>query len=281
MTKQAKDVWLKLVCLPIAFCATHAFATEARLLPRQALYPNYLADPLRPTFNAQLQYYGNSEIADTGNNRFDLKLGARLPLYQSSFHQHPWQWVLLGGFHGQFDNTNTQDNIGWDGIYGLSLVAQQTPQLAWRFGIKHISAHIGDELIQRTGRQRIGYTREEWRLGVAWSPEATSTFYTEAGYAYGLRNSVLQKPWRLQLGGQYRHPARFWQQRFQWYSALDLSSYQENHWQLNTDLQLGISTHSGDHQWRLGLEFYNGRSQLGEFFQDRERYIGAGLWFDI
>lgn len=280
MKKQFLGIWLTFLSFS-ALLVAHAPVAEAELLPRHNLYPHYIADPLRPTFNAQLQYYSHTGIADTGDSRFDLKLGADLPLYQSSFHGHPWQWVLFGGFHGQFDNTQSQDNIGWDGIYGLSLVTQQTPQLAWRFGIKHISAHIGDELIQRTGRQRIAYTRQEWRLGVAWSPLTSSLFYAETGYAYDLRNSLLQKPWRVQLGAQYRHPAHFWQQRFQWYSALDLSSYQENHWQVNTNLQIGITTHGNVHQWRLGLEFYNGRSQLGEFFQDRERYIGAGLWFDI
>jgi len=253
----------------------------AGLFPAKSIYPIYLADPLRPTFNAQIQRYGHVGIADTGNDRFDLKLGAHLPLYQFEMHQQPWQWQIVGGFHGQFDNSQSQDNIGWDGLYGLSLVTRQSPGLAWRFGMKHISAHVGDELMQRSGRRRIGYTRQELRVGLAWSMQPDTTIYAETGYAYDLRNEILQQPWRVQLGAQYQRAFELRQHALHWYTAVDLSSYQENHWQLNTTLQLGISTASGNHHWRLGLELYQGRSQLGEFFQDRESYAALGLWFDL
>lgn len=279
--KHALHTWLKLFVLPALFVAGHTHAAQSQFLPQRSLYPIYFADPMRPTFSAQRQYYSYSGIVDSGNDRFDLKLGATLPLYRTNWRKQPWQWALFGGFHGQFDNRHSQDNIGWDGIYGLSLTTRPSPQLAWRIGLKHISAHIGDELIQRTGRSRIGYTRQELRAGLAWSPLTSTTLYAETGYAYDLRNSVLQRPWRLQLGAQYHRSFTYRQLPLQWYSALDLSAYQENDWDMNTCLQVGIAMRSGFHHWRLGTEFYNGRSQLGEFFQDRERYAGIGLWFDF
>jgi len=266
----------------LGLCTTQSFAAPiSGLFPHEAIYPVYIADPLRPTFNAQYQRYSNSTIAGTGKNRFDLKLGANLPVYQTVLFQQAWQFVLIGGFHGQFDNEHSLDNIGWDGIYGFNMTTRQNNQLSWRFGFKHISAHIGDELIERTGRTRIAYTRQEARLGLAWQPKDSTTLYTEAGYAYDLRNEILQRPWRLQLGAQFQDPATFRRTQFHWYSALDLSAYQENNWDINTTIQVGIATASANHHWRIGLEFYNGRSQLGEFFQDRERYASLGLWFDL
>jgi len=267
----------------LVLCATQSFAApiSGGLFPHEAIYPVYIADPLRPTFNAQYQYYSHSTIADTGKSRFDLKLGANLPVYQTEIFHQPWQLVLIGGFHGQFDNEHSQDNVGWDGIYGLSITTRQSPQLSWRMGFKHISAHVGDELIARSGRTRIAYTRQEIRLGMAWKPESSSTFYSEAAYAYDLRNEILQRPWRLQLGAQYQGPVTYHRMQLNWYSGIDFSSYQENNWSINTTIQIGLGAASGSHHWRLGLEFYDGRSQLGEFFQDKERYASLGLWFDL
>jgi len=33
--------------------------------------------------------------------------------------------------------------------------------------------------------------------------------------------------------------------------------------------------------YRLGAEYYEGRPWMGEFFQDRERYLAFGIWFDL
>ncbi len=262
-------------------CLSLAEQSLAALLPPATFYPVYLADPLRETFNAQYQHVSKTTIDDTGDTRFDLKLGANLPLYATEYAGMPWQLVLLAGFHGQFDNTQSQDNIGWDGIYGLHVAARLNEHWSMRLGTKHISAHVGDEYIERTGRTRINYTREELRVGLAWSVNRKSTLYSELGHAFDMRNTAVQEPWRAQLGAQYVSPLAIRQQPMAWYVAVDISSYEENDWDSNTTLQAGFSVPSGVHHWRLGVEFYDGRAQLGEFFQDTERYWSVGLWFDL
>ena len=258
-----------------------AWPSRAELLPRAGLYPVYTADPLRPTFNAQYQFYDKTTISDTGDRRFDLKLGTNLLLYQNEWANHPWQLVLIAGFHGQFDNTHSQDNIGWDGIYGLHVSTRLNHELALRIGSKHISAHIGDEIIERTGRTRINYTREEVRIGLAWFVDNNSILYGEVGRAYDLRNKALQKPWRVQLGGQYDSPTKLWQTPLNWYVALDISSFEESDWNLNTTIQFGLHRNSELDSWRAGFELYDGRSQLGEYFREQERYMSLGLWVDL
>ncbi len=255
---------------------------SAELVPEKALYPTYIADPLRPTFNAQLQRYNKSTLGGiAGDSRNHLKMGGSLLLYGSEWSDLPWQLVLLSGFHGQFDNTQSQDNIGWDGIYGLHIAVQLDSNLALRFGSKHISAHIGDEIIERTGRTRINYTREELRLGLAWQSDNDSLVYAEAGRAYDLRNKGLQQRDRLQLGIQYDSPNRLWGSTLNGYAAMDISAYEENDWDENITVQIGLRKKSGQHTWRTGFEFYDGRSQLGEYFQEQEQYISLGLWLDI
>ena len=251
------------------------------LFPEKQRYPSYLADPTAVTFNAQTMSVEKSTIAQTGERRVDLKLGAVLPIYETSISDRIWQLTLIGGFHGQFDSENSQDNIGWDGIYGMDIVAQFDDVWAIRFGMKHISSHVGDEYAERTGRLRVNYTRQEIRAGIAWHLQPSLIVYTDLAYGYDLRNTALQEPWRMQIGGQYYHPAVFMKNRARWYGAMDISSYEENDWRNNYTVQAGLVIQSGVHLWRIGIEYYDGRAQIGEFFQDQERYISLGVWFDI
>jgi len=246
------------------------------LFPIDQLYPDYIANPLRSTFSAKSLFFEKTSIANTSRRRFDLKLGGRLGLYR----KNSWQLTLEGGFHGQFDADNSEDNIGWDGIYALSLDIHTSEALAYRLGIHHISSHVGDELAERTGRQRINYTRQETRAGIMWTFSPHWQSYAEIAWGHDLRNKSLQRPWRTELGIQYEKPQYFFKQ-LGWYIALDHSLYEENNWDINTTMQMGIVSEQNKRHWRLGLEYYNGRSQLGEFFQDREKYIGIGIWIDI
>lgn len=257
--------------------------TSSVFFPQDNLYPDYIANPIRSTFSAQTMFFEKTSIANTSRRRFDLKLGGRLGIFrrQSLTNKHKaWQLTLEGGFHGQFDADKSEDNIGWDGIYSISIDVRSSDALAYRLGVHHLSSHIGDELAERTGRKRINYTRQETRAGLTWLFASHWQSYAEIGWGHDLRNKTLQRPWRTELGIQYEKPRYFFEQ-LGWYMALDLSSYEENKWDINTSLQMGIVSVHKKRRWRLGLEYYDGRSQIGEFFQDSEKYIGLGIWVDI
>lgn len=248
--------------------------------PPEQLYPAYIANPLRSTFSAQAMFFDKTSIKNTSTRRFDLKVGGRLGLLRSSSPLREWQINLEGGFHGQFDADHSQDNIGWDGIYALSFDVRTSDAFSYRIGVHHISSHIGDELAERTGLKRINYTRQETRIGGLWNISRHWQSYTEIGWGHDLRNESKQRPWRAEIGIQYEH-SRYFISQHGLYAGLDLSSYEENDWDINTTLQIGVVTKVEERSWRFGIEYYNGRSQIGEFFQDSESYIGLGLWIDI
>lgn len=254
--------------------------SSSELFPQDQVYPAYLANPLRSTFSIQTLFFDKSSIANTGDRRFGLKLGGRVGLYRKRSKQRTWQLTLEGGFHGHFDRGYSEDNVGWDGIYAMSFDVRENEELAWRLGLHHISSHIGDEIAQRTGRTRINYTRQEARAGLMWVFLPHWQSYAEMGWAYDVNNKVLQKPWRAEVGIQYEKLRNVFN-RFGFYTALDVSTYEESNWDINTTIQIGLLSATDERRWRFGLEYYDGRSQLGEFFQDTEQYIGLGLWIDI
>jgi hypothetical protein len=257
---------------------------ELTLVPGNELYPVYIADPQRTTFALQRMYFSESDIIDTGTPRFGLKLGGRLGLLRIHPEGNPdrgFQVNLEVGFNGQFDHENSQDNVGWDGIYSLIFYYKPWERTAFRFGAHHTSSHRGDEYIERTGRLRIGYTREELLIGVSRRIGERWHLYGEAGSAHDIGERPLQDRGRLQAGLQYETEPIIWKNRLGWYAAIDLSAYEERDWETNVALQSGLVLKTHGHAWRVGVEYYNGRSWIGEFFQDDESYVSFGIWLDL
>ena len=147
-------------------------------LPQETLFAPYAADPHRVGFGVGQHRYSETAIPGVGDDRVSLRTGARIGLARlepEDGRGTRWQVGLPVGFDAVFDHSHGEDNIGWDGNYGLLVTAAPAPDLAFKAGILHTSSHIGDELIERTGRERIDYTREEWLAAVSWRPGRSGT----------------------------------------------------------------------------------------------------------
>lgn len=254
--------------------------------PGDFLYPRYLADPRRPTLSFASLETSDSQVAGAGNSRYGVRIGQRVGVarfYRGDDPTRGFQLDAEVGFNGQFDVDNSTDNLGWDGFYGLHLSWLGIEDVALRVGLFHDSSHLGDEYIESTGRTRIDYTREELLFGASWAFADRWNAYGEYGHGFGLRNEALMEAGRAQCGLEYQSPPVFWNERMGWYSAVDLSFYEEDRWSTNVTAQAGVSFGSGGtgSLLRLGLEYYDGRSQIGELFQSQESYLAWGLWLDL
>lgn len=254
-----------------------------RLFPAVDLYRPYVADLFRPRFGLQF-HAADSGIADSGDTRFDLRLGGRFGLLRFHPEGRPdrgLQLEIIAGYDAQFDVDNSYNNIGWDGNYGLALTTVRGSALAVKLAVFHTSSHVGDEYAERTGRRRIEYTREEVTAGLSWTPARRWRFYAEAGWGYNLRNEELMEPGRAQIGAELERPESLWKWRLGWYAAVDLSAAEERDWQLDVSFQAGLLALSGSRRWRAGVAYYDGRVPLGEFVFDDESYLTLGLWLDV
>ena len=254
--------------------------------PGGRLYPAYIANPIRPTMGIARAKFSDSDIPLAGDNRFIIRLGANVGFLRYAPTDKPnsgFQLDLEAGYIGLFDIDNSQDNIGWDGLYGVLLNWSNGDGFAVQTGIKHVSSHVGDEYAERTGRQRINYTRGEYVLGLSLAGLEYWRVYTEGGYAYDERNTQLQDPWRLEAGLEFVDPKRFWGERFGWYAAADFNWYEETDWSTDITLQAGliVTREKQFRNIRFGVEYRNGRSVIGEFFFIDETYLSLGLWLDI
>lgn len=265
-----------LLCAGLLLASERAAAAGFQMFPSSNLYPKYIADPRGPQFGVTLLALPSPEIPDSGDQRVGLKLGGRFGLLRV----HGWQMDIEAGFTGQFDIEHSLDNIGWDGTYAFLVSSEIRPGVHLQLGTKHVSSHVGDEYAERTGRRRIGYTREELAGGAAWSFAPRWRAYGEAGWGYATKTEIGQEPGRLQLGFEHEAAGNLRGGRLGWYAALDLGSMEEKDWQIDPTLQLGLLVPSGDRRWRVGLGYHDGTVPLGEYYQTDEPYIALGLWLD-
>lgn len=252
--------------------------------PPGNLYPPYAADPFRVGFGIESVRVSRVSIENASSDRVNLRAGGQLAFLRSQGIDEPdvgWEVTLVGGFNDQNDVLNSLDNIGWDGHYGLTATVAPRRGLAFKFGLMHVSSHVGDEFLERTGRGRIGYTRQETIAAVSWFFSERWRLYFETGWAFSITNDELQEPWRGQFGLEYESAPALWKRRISLYAAADSQSMQERDWRVDVSVQAGLVVHSACRTWRFGVQWYNGRPPIGEFFQNTERYTSFGLWIDI
>jgi hypothetical protein len=252
--------------------------------PDDAIYPQYIADPLRPQSSVILAGFPSSEIPDSGNLRFLLRLGGRYSIARRHPAGRPdrgFQIDFEGGFFSQFDMDSSLDNIGWDGLFGLRFSYKGDGPWAFSLGSRHDSGHVGDEYAEKTGRQRIDYTREEILVGATWAPNELWRAYMEAGWAYHVPDS--EEPYRVQVGVEHISREGLFRADFPWYAALDTTLYKEDDLRVRASAQIGLifPTDRGTNRYRAALELVSGRSVLGEFSAYDESSIGLGWYFDF
>ncbi|MFO7839739.1 MAG: DUF1207 domain-containing protein [Desulfosalsimonadaceae bacterium] len=258
---------------------------KGRFVPASLLYPGYLADPLAPTVALNAVRYSDSDIAGAGDKRYVFRIGGRLGLLRISPAAHPdrgLQLDLHGAFLGMFDRSHSLDNLGWDGLYGIDLSWRGASGVVLKFGVNHDSSHVGDEYAERTGRKRIEYTRQEYVLGLSLPLREHLRGYAESGWAFDLRNDA-QEEWRFQAGLEFKDEDGLWGGWLGYYAAADITSFEESDWEPDVTVQTGlmVPVSGGRRSFRIGLEYRDGRSVIGEFSRCEETYWAWGLWIDL
>jgi Protein of unknown function (DUF1207) len=88
------------------------------------------------------------------------------------------------------------------------------------------------------------------------------------------------KPWVAQAGIELQTPWRFWADSTRLIAAADLQHLQEHNWSTEISVRSGLQFERPQNFMRkiqLLLEYYNGHSPNGQFFDRKIEYIGTGV----
>jgi hypothetical protein len=255
------------------------------LLPDKQPYPSYIADPRRPRMHFGVGAI-SSEIPERSGGMINLDAGTRITLLKmqrGSEGANEFALDIEGGLFTQFDLVNNLDIIGWDGRYGAYAAWDWTDLVVARFGYRHLSAHLGDEYMEETGRRRINYTRDDFRVGLGYRVVKNTLVYLEPSRAWHLGNKSRQERWAVEGGVQYEGPYDLWKGSVALYAGIHVSSFAESDWKPSFTGQIGLNVKRDPRRTRLriGLEGYTGRAILGEYALDfDETYLSLSLFFD-
>jgi len=282
------------------------------------IYPTYLADPLGNRFEAAAQFFQyadydyTDEVNQNGKYMGHLTVfpAARLSLFQFRPKSNPKLGIEgeVGVMTPCHMRQGNNDFIGLDGVYYFAIAARPTEWLSLRFSKHHICTHIGDEFAKRTTLSvtdrdpmyKQGPTMDDFRFAALvkplWflgRPELDILkVYAEVGYFdpgsdfLGLRKSWPNDyAYMNYMGGvelEY-----YFTQKLRWlggvFAAANVSAYQQNGFSKNINITAGyiLPQERNKLRLRLGVQFYNGRSLVNEFYNRKEKFIAAYFAFDV
>ncbi len=247
-----------------------------QVLPSSLIYHPYLAGVKEPRLASQWVY-------DThGGWTWDTELGARVGIlrYGSDDIEHPqgWQLDLEGAAFPRLDLEHGEDVVSTDYRVGIPLT-YGWDRYQVKFGYIHICSHLGDEyMLMNPTVVRINYVRNGFLLGNSYNVTQKLRAYAEAAWAFECDGGA--KPWEFQFGVEYSpapaglHPQPFF--------AVNADLRQEVDFGGNLCVETGYQWRStANHLFRAGVQYFTGKSDQYEFFNQYEEKIGLGLWYDF
>jgi hypothetical protein len=144
--------------------------------------------------------------------------------------------------------------------------------------IYHQSSHLGDEyLLGNPDVARINLSYEDLEVLASYEYKRWR-FYGGGGVIINSEPNL--DPLHAQAGLEYRQPSPF--SNWQMVGAADLQANQQQDWHGNMSFQFGAAYDGrANREIRFMLEHYRGFSPNGQFYNERLRYTGLGVYFDL
>jgi len=144
-----------------------------------------------------------------------------------------------------------------------------------RMALYHVSSHLGDEFLERTGRSPISTSREGLELLAAVRPVPTLRIYGGPGLV--LRSTAGLDPGTARLGAEWRPEDRRWGP-FRPYAAGELLLRDELGWEPTASTEAGLAFAG---RYRLALMLGAGPSRAEQFFRRDEALWGLSFSADF
>lgn len=255
-----------------------AVTTEMVPLPAGDLFRPLIADPMQPQFFLSYRRYRSADAdLDIGAVGFGESFG----VYRQQ-GQRPGDGIqvsVAGGLFAQFDlGAPSSDLVNADYTIGLPLSYRRGPYSA-RLRLYHQSSHLGDEYLLRVQPARVNLSYE------AVEAIASKEWGGWRGY-FGGEYLLRREPANLDRaslhgGVELYGPTNFWGIG-RLLGGLDLKSFQEHGWALDVSAKAGFEIghpDPGGRRLRLMGEAFHGYAPHGQFYNERIRYFGLGLYF--
>ena len=274
--------------LPPSFVTPPGDAADQRdqdlpstLLTPARLFDPLLADPRWPHFFATYQ----RSVGDDPqfHNVGSVGFGETISVYRRNLPAEVrFEAAIQAGVFAIFDlGSNSFDLVNADYFVGPT-AAFRKGDLSALLRLYHQSSHLGDEFLLRGGVDRVNVSYEA--VDALLSYEFLNGFRAYGGFGYlihvepeGIDRGMIH------YGLEYTSPVTLDQRGFvRPLAAADLQHRDETGWNLDASVRGGIEVADPSryvNRMQLLVEYYDGYSPNGQFFDDRVRTLGLGLHF--
>jgi hypothetical protein len=262
---------------PVADCKrapAPGAGVEFYALPERELFAPLLADPRQPRFSMSYQRY------DTPSETFNaasVALGEYFGFAAGFLGETgASQFGIQAGVFALFNlDAASQDLINADYWIGFPLSYRRGP---WSYVLRlyHQSSHLGDEFILgSTGVDRVNLSYEGVELLLSHEWRRLRVY---GGGGYILNSEPELAPWSAHAGAEYVRPRTAG--RLDFVLATDVRFSEELDWSRSRSVLAGFELRGASQRnMRLMLEYFRGHSPNGQFYNDKLRYVGLGLYF--
>jgi hypothetical protein len=262
------------VACPAEDCCDSSW--DWQLLPDGLIYRSYLAGFKEPRLHS---LWAHEE--DVGEV-WDIALGGRVGIVrygdQNNAMPDGWQLDLEGAAFPRLDLDEDRDLVSADFRAGVPITYGEGP-LRTKLAYYHLSSHLGDEfLLKNPTVARLNYSRDVIVLGQSYYLDVDWRVYGEAGWAF---YSDVGGEWEFQFGLDYS-PIADRGFRGSPFAAINGHLREEVSFGGNLVAQFGWQWRqaASGHLLRIGVEYYNGKSDQFEFFDRYENKVGLAVWYD-
>jgi len=252
------------------------------VLPDGLIYRSYLAGPRESRM--ALHTFHNDTPVQNSEYFWDATLGGRTGVLRfgngDAANPIGWQLDIEGAAVVRLNLDEARDVDASDFRFGVPLTYTAGDGVAYKFGYYHVSSHLGDELIARTGvNNRINYVRDSLILGASAYVTPSVRVYGETAFAFFTAGGA--EPWEFQFGAEWARPGPtgfagtpFLATNAHLLEELDFGGT----WTLQTGwLWRGVTGKT----FRLGFHYLNGKSNQFQFLTRNEEQVGFGVWYDF
>lgn len=252
--------------------------SKSIILPDETLFDPLIADPRWPHFSVAYQsYINNDELKNVGATSF----GETFPLYSGNAFRGRWITGIQAAVFAFFNlDADSMDLVNADYWVGIP-IAYRKNDLSALFRLFHQSSHLGDEYLLYNKIDRVNLSFESIDLKLSYDINKAFRIYSGAGYIFHREPSDLE-PSSAQLGFEYKSPETILGSTIRPVAAVDFKTWEENDWDIDTSARLGIQLENIEHKKRkiqLMLEYFNGHSPHGQFYERNIEYTGVGIHF--
>lgn len=251
-------------------------APDSEPFPEGELFLPLIADPKQPQFFIAAGHI-DSPLDDTTLGV--VGFGETFGFYRQEGKKpgDGLQIGLSGALFAQFNlEAPSADLVNADYTIGIPVTYRHAPWSA-RLRLYHQSSHLGDEFLLRVRPERVNLSFESVEALVSYEwPEWRGYF---GGEVFLHREPEDLDRAGLHGGLEYRGTKKIWGGRP--IGGLDLKSWQEHDWSLDTSLKAGLefgTPRPGNRRLRIMGEYYRGHSPYGQFYADEITYYGLGMY---